>query len=100
MLIIRVLFLFLILILNTCISKISISNPQELSSMFSGTFTLILGSIKEAYANFGKNPYGQIIMGRLYYNTENTDIDYACKPLTGIVIQQEMSDDRSPIVMV
>jgi hypothetical protein len=61
---------------------------------------LFLGHIKSAYSNFGKVPYGQFIIGRLYYDINNQETDYACRPLTGIRIEPEARIDRHPIVMV
>ncbi len=45
-------------------------------------------------------PYGQFVIGRLYYDVTNKEEDYACKPLTGINIVAESRVDRFPIVMV
>jgi hypothetical protein len=61
---------------------------------------MFIGHIKATYSNFGKVPYGQFVIGRLYYDTTDKELDYACKPLTGISIQPESRVDRFPIVMV
>jgi hypothetical protein len=63
-------------------------------------YSFSTGHIKATYSNFGKVPYGQFVIGRLYYDTNNKELDYACKPLTGINIQPETRVDRFPIVMV
>jgi hypothetical protein len=39
-------------------------------------------------------------MGRLYYDSNDKEKDYACKPLTGITLTPEPSVDRYPIIMV
>jgi hypothetical protein len=59
-----------------------------------------LGPIKSAYSNFGRIPYGYFTMGRLYYDPNDKEKDYACKPLTGITLAPEPSLDRYPIIMV
>jgi hypothetical protein len=52
------------------------------------------------YSNFGKIPYGFYTTGRIYYDLENKEEDYACRPLTGMKIQPDPNIDRSPIVLV
>lgn len=59
-----------------------------------------LAPIKAAYSNFGNIPYGFYTTGRLYYDLENKQNDYACRPLTGISIQPDPKLEKSPIIMV
>jgi hypothetical protein len=39
-------------------------------------------------------------MGRLYYDINHPDADYACKEITTIKLEPEAAEDRYPIVMV
>ena len=61
---------------------------------------IILDPLKASYSTFGNIPFGFYLTGRIYYDLENKEEDYACRPLTGINIQLDDNLDRSPIVLV
>jgi hypothetical protein len=44
--------------------------------------------------------FGYYMTGRLFYDIDNIDSDYACKPIQTIKIDHDMLSDRFPIVMV
>lgn len=54
--------------------------------------------IKVKFSNFGEMPYGYYITGRIHYDLDNQDIDFACKPITTINIDNDK--DFDPIIMV
>ncbi len=51
-------------------------------------------------ANFGKNPYGFIFTGKLFYDLKDKEDDYACKPLSGYHENFENKVERFPIIMI
>jgi hypothetical protein len=51
----------------------------------------IIDPIKASYSTFGNIPYGFYLTGRIYYNMENKEEDYACRPLTGINLQPDVT---------
>lgn len=52
------------------------------------------------FANYGKIPYGFLFTGRLFYDLNDKDDDYACKPLNKFHENFETKADRFPIIMV
>jgi hypothetical protein len=45
-------------------------------------------------------PYGYYMTGRLFYDIDNIDSDYACKPIKTITVDHDIGSDKFPIVMV
>jgi hypothetical protein len=87
-----------LIILTTLIklylSHIIIKSPRELKESFNNK------PIKVSLSNFGRIPYGYNLIGKLYYDPENTDVDMACKDIKTIEIGENHPIDESPIVMV
>ncbi len=52
------------------------------------------------FANYGKIPYGFLFTGKLYYDLNDKEDDYACKPLNKFHENFENKEDRFPIIMV
>jgi len=52
------------------------------------------------FANYGKVPYGFIFTGKLFYDLNDKEDDYACKPLNKFHEDLQAKVDRFPIVMV
>ncbi len=53
-----------------------------------------------SYSNFGEMPYGYFMTGRLFYDIDNVDSDFACKPIKTINVDHDLGSDRFPIIMV
>jgi len=54
-------------LLHIVAATITVNGPDSLKSQFED------GNILSVYGNFGHIPYGQSIIGRLYYNPENPE---------------------------
>ena len=92
--------ILLFALLKITLTQITIRSPIELQNKFNGKIKLNTDVIKSSISNYGKVPYGQSLIGRLYYNVNNKELDYACKPLNGLDIEPETNLDRQPIVLV
>ena len=57
-----------LLLLSQAFSRLVIHGPQELKEKFASSNS----RIKASYANFGTIPYGQSMIGRIYYNATNS----------------------------
>jgi hypothetical protein len=71
-----------LLLFNNSDAKLTIYGPQSLKNIFSDKN----GEIQTQLANFGHIPYGQSMVGRLYYNASNP---------TGCSENSEFTDDLS-----
>lgn len=52
------------------------------------------------FANYGKIPYGFLFTGKLFYDLNDKEDDYACKPMNKIHENFERKADVFPIIMV
>ena len=86
--------LILLLVISGILSHIKIKSPKELREAFNNQ------PIRGSLSNFGYIPYGYTLVGRLYYDPENTDVDMACKEIKSLWINEEHAVDENPIIMV
>lgn len=64
--------LVLSIIVTFSLSTLILKHPKDLRESFEK------GKIDATYANFGFNPYGYTITGKIYYAYDNNDADLAC----------------------
>jgi hypothetical protein len=84
-----------ILMMSTSDAKLTVYGPQSLKNLFEDQNN----EIKTTLANFGHIPYGQSMVGRLYYNASNP---YGCNPSNGFTDDFSGDPDGivTPIIMV
>ena len=78
-------------LIKVTLSKIYVDFPEVLNKTFSS-------GIDMNVATFGDIPYGTDLYGKVYYDTENTDIEMACKDLA--YFQENFNFESQPILMV
>jgi len=61
-------------------------------------FNILDKTIETSLSNFGRIPYGYKILGKVFYDPNTEDINYACKNLTNI--GENHFVDESPIILV
>jgi len=64
----KILFAFASVI-SIAFGRLKVMSPPELSKIFADKYDD--GAIPASYANFGFMPYGQTIMGKLHYASDN-----------------------------
>ena len=63
----KIILLLLSILISPLYNRLIVYGPQELKDKFVSTDY----KIKASYANFGNIPYGQSLIGRIYYNESN-----------------------------
>ncbi len=66
----KILILTLLMMVSSVLGELSVLDPPELRDKFKYNK---VGYIQSKMANFGHIPYGQSVIGSLYFNISNLD---------------------------